>query len=74
MTLNAAHRYHVLDHLDTYVLYEVTVRARNSLGVGEVALVEGGSRTLQGGKSLLGFPAANSHHFIHFGVEQRQIY
>ncbi|XP_033636536.1 uncharacterized protein LOC117297550 [Asterias rubens] len=48
MTLNAAHRYHVLDHLDTYVLYEVTVRARNSLGVGEVALVEGGSRTLQG--------------------------
>ncbi|XP_071800119.1 LOW QUALITY PROTEIN: uncharacterized protein [Asterias amurensis] len=48
MTLNAARHYHVLDHLDTYVLYEVTVRARNSLGVGEVALVEGGSRTLQG--------------------------
>ncbi|XP_071799718.1 uncharacterized protein [Asterias amurensis] len=45
---NASKRSYVLEGLETYALYEVSVKANNSRGSGGAAYVPGGARTMQG--------------------------
>ncbi|XP_033636888.1 uncharacterized protein LOC117297840 [Asterias rubens] len=45
---NASKRSYVLEGLETYALYEVSVKANNSRGSGGAAFVPGGARTMQG--------------------------